>query len=133
MKYISSVAFSLCDYRDDADFSPLRPYVVQMVRRVLAEGLPLGVCLNINFPLVPQYQGVRICRMARGTWGNEVTKCHHPRGYDYWWMVGEYTNDEPDAEDTDNWALQHGYIAITPTRVDVTAYEVLQQMKDWEE
>ncbi len=131
MKYIPSVAFSLCDHRADADFEPLRPYVQQVVRRVLQEGLPEGVCLNINFPLLPTFKGVRVCRMAKGTWGNEVTRCRHPRDYDYWWMVGSYTNDEPEATDTDNWALQHGYIAITPTRVDVTAYEAIEKIKDW--
>ena len=133
MKYIPSIAFSLCDHRDDADFEPMRPYVRQMVQRVLDEGLPLGVCLNINFPLASEFRGVKVCRMAKGTWGNEVTKCRHPRGYDYWWMVGTYHNDEPDAEDTDNWALNHGYIAITPTQIDVTAYEMLAKMKDWEQ
>lgn len=133
MKYIPSMAFSLCDYRADADFEPLRPHVRQMVQRVLREGLPTGVCLNVNFPLVPAFQGVKVCRMAKGTWGNEVTRCHHPRGYDYWWMVGQYTNDEPEAADTDNWALGHGYVAITPTQVDVTAYEALANMKDWEQ
>ena len=131
MKYIPSVAFSLCDHRDDADFEPLRPLIRQITERVLKEGLPLGVCLNVNFPLVDAYQGVRVCRMAKGTWGNEVTKCHHPRGYDYWWMVGSYTNDEPEAEDTDNWALSHGYVAITPTQIDVTAYSAMDLISDW--
>ena len=131
MKYIPSVAFSLCNHADDADFEPLRPLVRTITSKVLADGLPLGVCLNINFPLVPAFKGVRICRMAKGTWGNEVTKCHHPRGYDYWWMVGQYTNDEPEAEDTDNWALTHGYVAITPTQIDVTAYGAMDLLKSW--
>jgi len=131
MKYIPSVAFSLCDHSDDADFSPLRPYVRTITTRVLAEGLPTGVCLNVNFPLVAAYKGVRVCRMAKGTWGSEVVKCHHPRGYDYWWMVGCYNNDEPEADDTDNWALTHGYIAITPTQIDVTAYQAMSLIKDW--
>ena len=131
MKYIPSVAFSLCDYRDNADFEPMRPYVCQMVQRVLKEGLPLGVCLNINFPLRAQFKGIKVCRMAKGTWSNEVTRCHHPRGYDYWWMVGHYNNDEPEADDTDNWALTHGYIAITPTQIDVTAYQAMLLIKDW--
>ena len=131
MKYISSVAFSLCDHRADADFSPLRLLVRQITERILKEPLPQGVCLNVNFPLVDHYQGVRVCRMAKGTWGGEVEKRHHPRGYDYWWMVGYYTNDEPDAEDTDNWALSHGYVAITPTQIDVTAYEAINLVKSW--
>lgn len=132
MKGIPSVAFSLCDHSDDADFAPLAPLVREITQRLLAEGLPKGVCLNVNFPLATAFKGVRVCRMARGTWGNEVVRCHHPRGYDYYWMVGEYTNDEPEATDTDNWALTHGYVAITPTRVDVTDYGVMDMIKGWQ-
>ena len=158
MKYIPSVAYSLCDHNPDADFEPLRPYIQRFTQRVLSEGLPKGVCLNINFPLLantehseapevraatagtdspavaaPSYKGVKVCRMAHGSWVNEVTRCHHPRGHDYFWMVGHYINDEPEATDTDNWALTHGYIAITPTHIDVTHYDMLRQMKSsWE-
>lgn len=131
MKYIPSVAFSLCDYSAEPDFEPLRRYIRGILSHVLSEGLPKGVCLNVNFPLVPEFKGVRICRMAKGTWGNEVVRARHPRGYDYYWLVGSYTNDEPQAEDTDNWALEHGFVAITPTQVDVTDYPALEMMKNW--
>jgi len=131
MKRIPSVAFSLCDFRDDADFKPMERLVKIITERVLSEGLPQGVCLNVNFPLATEYKGVRICRMAKGSWQNEIVKCAHPRGYDYYWMVGEYSCDEPQAEDTDSWALAHGYVSVTPTRVDVTSYEMIEQMKDW--
>ena len=130
MKYIPSVAFSLADIRSDADFEPLRPYVRQTVRHVLAEGLPEGVCLNVNFPMGNEFRGVKVCRMAKGTWYGECDKNHHPRGYDYFWMTGHYRNDEPDAADTDNWALQHGYVAITPTRIDVTAYDAIEKISE---
>lgn len=131
MKYIPSVAFSICDHSDDANFEPLAPLVKMITKKLLSDGLPHGVCLNVNFPLADTFAGVKVCRMARGTWGNEVVRCRHPRGYDYFWMVGEYTNDEPEATDTDNWALTHGYVAITPTTVDVTDYEMLRQMQSW--
>ncbi|MBQ3744277.1 MAG: 5'/3'-nucleotidase SurE, partial [Prevotella sp.] len=61
MKYIPSVAFSLCDHRDDADFEPLRPLIREITAKVLADGLPKGVCLNVNFPLLPTYKGVKVC------------------------------------------------------------------------
>ena len=131
MKYLPSVAFSLCDHDEDADFSPLRPLVRLITRKVLEEGLPKGVCLNVNFPKW-HFNGVRVCRMAHGTWYDECVKERHPRGYDYFWMVGRYRNDEPEADDTDNWALTHGYVAITPTRMDVTHYEMMQQMNSWD-
>ena len=131
MKGIPSIGYSLCDHDPEADFDPLKPYIQRITKEVLKQGLPFGTCLNVNFPKGTEYQGVRVCRMANGTWGNELVKCHHPRQYDYYWMVGKYTNDEPEAEDTDNWALTHHYVAITPTTMDVTAYGLMEQMKGW--
>lgn len=131
MKGIPSIAFSSCNYDENADLSALAPYVRTIVRRVLSEGLPQGVCLNVNFPAEPPFRGVRPSRMGRGSWINEVVKEHHPRGYDYYWVVGEYLNEEPEAEDTDQWAINHGYIAITPTTIDMTAYAMLDRLKDW--
>lgn len=131
MKYIPSVAFSLCDHRDDADFEPLRHYVRAITRKVLNEGLPKGICLNVNFPLAKEFKGMKACRMARGTWDNEVDKREHPHGYDYYWMTGEYHCDEPEANDTDYWALRNGYVAVTPTTLDVTAYDMLGAVSQW--
>lgn len=126
MKHIPSVAFSLCDHRDDADFSPLRPFVRSITSHVLRQGLPSGVCLNVNFPLTAAFRGVRVCRMAHGSWNKEVVEMHHPRGYNYYWLTGEYTNEEPEAADTDNYALNHGYVAVTPTTIDVTAHDSIK-------
>lgn len=131
MKYIPSVAFSLCDHSEDADFEPLRTLVRRITSRVLAEGLPAGVCLNVNFPLAESFRGVKVCRMAKGSWVNECEAMQHPRGYEYFWMTGHYVNDEPEADDTDNWALTHGYVAITPTTIDVTSYDMMERMKGW--
>ena len=129
MKYIPSVAFSSCYYNEDADLEPLHPYVEKIVSRVLADGLPKGTCLNVNFPARKQFEGARACRMTWGSWINEVDRRHHLRGYDYFWMVGEYRNDEPEAQDSDQWALNHGYVAITPTTVDVTDYAFLKRLQ----
>lgn len=74
-----------------------------------------------------------MCRMGYGSWINEIAKCEHPRGFNYYWVTGEYRNDEPDATDTDQWALNNGYVSVTPTRVDVTDHLLLKQMKDYEE
>lgn len=139
MKYIPSVAYSLCDHDENADFEPLRPYIRKITQHVLDNGLPKGLCLNVNFPKKDEqdgfrtvkgdYRGVKICRMGAGSWMNEITTCHHPRGYDYYWMVGHYQDDEPSARDTDSWALDHGFVAITPTRLDVTDYEAFEMLK----
>lgn len=132
MKYIPSVAFSSCYYNEDANLEPVRPYVVQLVKKVLTEGLPKGVCLNVNFPAEESFRGFKVCRMTYGRWVDEIVTARHPRGYDYYWVVGRYQNDEPENTDTDQWALNHGYVAVTPTTMDVTAYEFLSKIKHWE-
>ena len=131
MKYIPSVPFSSCYYHEEANLEPLRPYVQQIVRKVLSEGLPKGICLNVNFPDRQHFEGVKVCRMTFGSWVEEIDKCRHPRGYDYYWVVGHYHNDEPGIEGTDQYALNNGYVAITPTKVDVTAYDFMKQLQDW--
>ena len=109
----------------------LKEDVIRIVGMVAEKGLPKGICLNVNFPEFPPFKGTKICRMCYGRWMNEVVKERHPRNYDYYWMVGEYVNDEPDAESTDQWALNHGYIAITPTQMDVTAYSFMKELESW--
>ncbi|MCF0202242.1 MAG: 5'/3'-nucleotidase SurE [Bacteroidaceae bacterium] len=144
MKHIPSIAFSLCDHDPDADFSLMTPYVRKITQAVLDNGLPDLVCLNVNCPATnpnsrmpdpngrafSEYKGIKVARMAKSAWYNEVVKCQHPRNFPYYWLTGSYSNDEPQAEDTDNWAVNNGYVAITPTKVDVTAYEAYGFIKD---
>lgn len=131
LKGIPSIGYSLCNHLADADFSPAFPYIHRITEQVLEHGLPMGVCLNVNFPKAPIYKGVRICRQTKGSWINEWIHCDHPRGGEYFWLTGVFDNHEPQAEDTDHWALNHDYVAVTPTQIDVTAYEVMNEMKNW--
>lgn len=131
LKGIPSVGFSLCNQDANADFSPILPYVTRIASEVLAHGLPYGVCLNVNFPNTPTIKGVKICRQTDGVWINELQRADHPRSKDYFWMVGQYKNLEPGAEGTDHWAMDNGYAAITPTQVDVTAYQMIEKLTHW--
>lgn len=129
MKGIPSIAFSLCDYDADANFSPMRDIVRRMVTNALEKGMPHYACLNVNVPKEILHEEVKFCRMAHGHWRQEVEKCHHPaRGYDYYWMCGYYQNDEPEATDTDAWALANGYISVTPITVELTDFSYLSKL-----
>lgn len=125
-----SVAFSLCDHRPDANFEPLRPYLIDFMYKAIAAGLPEFTCLNINFPLAPKFEGIKVCRMARSRWQNELAEREHPWGQKYYWLVGNCVELEPDATDTDRWALAHGYVAVTPTTLDVTAHQLIDVLKN---
>ena len=123
VKGIPSVAFSLCNDDFDADFSAMREGIRNIVQNVLDEGLPKGVFLNVNYPDVKELKGVKICRMGLSHWPNEIHKRTKTDGGIEYRVSYEYHNDEPDATDTDAWALDNGYVAITPTTIDVTHYQ----------
>lgn len=130
MKGIPSIAFSLCSHDADADFSPTYDVIRKVVSNVLERGLPYGSCLNVNFPAIPVYKGVRICHQAYGTWVNEWVAHDHPRGGKWWWLTGEFRIDENN-EYADRVALDNGYVAITPTKIDLTDYALLNDMQGW--
>lgn len=132
MHGIPAVAFSLCDFSPDADFDPLRPYLIDFVFKAIASGLPPMTCLNINFPKAQKFKGVRICRMARTHWDNEFTRARRPGipGAYVYWLTGDRVNEEPEATDTDAWALENGYVAVTPETLDVTAHGLVAGLKD---
>lgn len=125
-----AIAFSLCDHRMEADFEPLRPYLIDLMFKAITVGLPPLTCLNVNFPRVPKFRGVKVCRMAHSQWQRELQEREHPWGGKYYWLVGECVELEPEAEDTDRWALAHGYVAVTPTRLDLTDGELVEVLRE---
>ena len=46
-------------------------------------------------------------------------------------VAGNYANHEPEATDTDRFAIDNGYISITPIQIDMTDYPLLEEMKGW--
>ena len=129
---IPSIAYSLDNQSADADFEPLSSYIRRLTSLVLEKGLPFGSCLNVNFPSAQAFAGTRICRMAYSSWIDEYTLCNHPHGEHYYWLGGECINDEPDESDTDSWALERDFIAITPIKVDATDFELKDMLGNWD-
>ena len=125
MKGVPAIAYSLRSRQKECDFSPYEDVVERLARHVLADGLPQDVCLNVNFPVVDRLQGVSVCRMARGDWSHEWEQTSNPGEYI---LSGYFTNLEPDATDTDYWALDHGLAAITPLHLDMTYYPLLSSL-----
>lgn len=131
---IPSIGFSLLDYSYNADFSATIKLCRPIAERVLHEGLSQGVCLNVNVPVLAadKINGYKVCRQNKGSWQEEFEKRTDPRGVDYFWLTGYFHNDEPEATDTDEWALNNGYISIVPIKIDFTDYNELTRMKAWE-
>jgi 5'-nucleotidase len=132
MNGVPAVGFSLDDHAADPDFEPSRGFIHRIAEAVLQNGLPEGICLNVNIPKVPELKGIRLCRQARGKWVEEFDIRKHPRGGEYYWLMGRFQNDEPEATDTDMCAMGQGYVSVVPSQIDVTAYPMLETMKSWD-
>lgn len=128
---ILSIGFSIDTHSLDADFSMFEPYVLKITRQALKNGLSRGICLNVNAPK-GEIAGVKVVRQSDGQWVKEYEKRTDPQGRNYFWLTGYFENGEPDAEDTDEWAILNNNISIVPTKIDLTAYEALEYVKGWE-
>ena len=122
MKGIPSIGYSLRTLKHKCDFAPYEEQVVRIASFVLQHGLSQDTCLNVNFPEVERLAGMRVCRMGRGRWVQEWISANNPRGMNAYWLTGRFLNLEPHSDDTDYWALDHGYGSITPIRLDMTDY-----------
>ena len=128
---IASIGFSINSHSPEVDFSEFEKYVLKIASETLKNGLPHGICLNVNAPC-GKIAGIRIARQCNGRWTKEFAKRTDPRGRDYYWLTGYFENHEPEREDTDEWAIDHGFISIVPTKIDLTAYEAMETIRGWE-
>jgi len=131
LKGIPSIGFSLCNHQPDADFEPAGLYIRKIAAMILEKGLPPLTCLNVNFPDTPHLKGVKVCEQAKGCWENEWVTCPRLDDHHYFWLTGSFTDHELENENNDHWALENGYVAITPTTVDMTAYGFIDELNDY--
>ena len=97
--------------------------VVWVARRVKQYGLPPHTFLNVNIPAVPTggYKGYMITRQGSVRTGAEsFVEMKHPSGRTIYWNVYNERNSAPQPEGTDFWAVENGFVSVTPMSVDET-------------
>jgi 5'-nucleotidase len=128
---IPSIGISLTDHSPLADFTQAVEYARNIAEKTLQQGLPHGVCLNLNVPDVPDVKGLKVCTQTKGYWTREFQLLKDPTGRTVYWLTGDFENEEPENTQSDEWALSQGYAALVPLRIDMTAYSFLEELKKW--
>lgn len=130
---IPAIGFSLLDYSHSADFSAVDDFIKTIMLNVLKNGLPEGICLNVNIPAVSkdQLKGIKVCRQAKGRWDEKFDERTDPHEHNYYWLTGVFKNGDAD-KDTDTWALLNNYISVVPVHADFTAQKALMAIKKWD-
>lgn len=129
---IPSVGLSLQDHSPNADFEAAKHFGRIIIDKLLASG-ETHTCLNVNFPKIPlqDIKGIKACRQTKGCWHEEFDKRVDPHGREYYWLAGKFFNEEPEATDTDEWALENGYVSVVPVQLDMTDYKALENISAW--
>lgn len=130
---IRSMAVSLSTYREP-DFGVAARFAARLAQDLPRLQLPQGVCLNVNVPSLPENQikGVLLTRQEDGVLVERYERRVDPRENIYYWLAG--INSRRHLEPgTDYWAIENGYISITPIHHDLTHYACLEMLsgRDW--
>ena len=113
------IAFSTPVIADEPDFERLEPHV----ERVLSVLLPDARLKLVNVNLPPQPRGLCWARQSVRHYDGKVVRGEDPMGREhYWFTVTPIEGPEPG---TDRWAMEHGYVSMTPLRLDLTSEEEL--------
>ena len=133
MNGIPAIGYSLYSLDPDADFDHLDTAILEITKKVLKEGLPKGVCLNVNFPkrCEEPMQGIKVCRQAACRWVEYFEDKYDEDGQQYYDLDGTFVSDDI-MPDTDLWALHHNYASLVPTCFDWTAHQCIDPMREFE-
>ncbi len=117
---LRGIALSTPATQEEPNFEQLMPAVEELLG-VLIEATDLEL-VNVNFPPQPP-KGIRwTCQSVRH-YDGEVVPGQDPMGRRHFWFVVKPL--ETTDEDSDRWAVEHGYTSVTPLRVDLTNEEQL--------
>jgi 5'-nucleotidase len=122
---LRGIAFSTPVSDDEPDFDILKPWVTRVLE-LLIEAREL--CLvNVNLP-VNRPRGICWTRQSVRHYDGRIVPGKDPMGRGHFWFT--VVPMEPAEEGTDRWAIEHGYVSMTPLRLDLTDHHELAAVRE---
>jgi len=128
---LPSIAISLagprCEHYDTA----------ALVAKILVERLketPLTseTILNVNVPDLPfsELKGIQVTRLGTRHVAEPTIKALDPRGRKIYW-IGPPGLEQDAGPGTDFYAVNSGFVSVTPLHIDLTHYKMLDELSTW--
>jgi len=129
-------AFAISTIADDQDvyhFHPAAEFARSLTLVILKNGIPPNTLLNVN---VPNTDGLpirryKITRQGKRIFGDPIVEKIDPRGKKYYWIGGAYLGFE-NIPNSDLLAIHQNYISITPILLDLTNYNSIEKLHQWD-
>ena len=129
---IPSMALSLASFTvKEFDFTC--KIAVELVHKILKNGLPEGTLLNVNVPAVKEekIEGIVITRQGKGRYEEFFDKRVDPFNRTYYWLSGKRMVLDSESDIDDVVVLQNK-VSITPVCYELTNMDMLQNLKSWD-
>jgi len=128
---ILGVALSVASY-GNIDFSYAANFAMKLCQQVATKDYPKNTILNVNIPYVlpEKIAGIAVTHLGTIKYKNSFERRTDPRGKVYYWLAGEAIEDNNDVG-SDVWAIKNNYISVTPILIDLTKYDIIDIIKEW--
>ncbi len=103
-----------------------------LLEDLLGREVPPDTLLNVNLPPIDpaEVRGVRVTSLGRRRYSDSLTRATDPSGKEYFWIGGgEMSWHGPPGSDFR--AVEEGYISVTPLHLDLTNYDLLEEIRGW--
>src|SRR5690606_22234928 len=118
------IALSAPAGQTEPDFEKLEPWIRRVLETLLhGEPMPL---VNVNLPRHPR--GLIWTRASVRQYDGSIVPTRHPLGRELFWFTVRPL--EPAEEGTDRWAIEQGWVSMTPLRLDVTDRDQLGHLRE---
>jgi 5'-nucleotidase len=131
MHGVPAIATSLAEAAAPREFVSAAEEVLGVARRVKQWGIPANTFLNVNIPPMPKdgYRGYMVTTQALLRGGNEsFAEMKHPSGRTIYWNV--YREGMKAPQGTDIWAVENGYVSVTPMKLNESDPSQTDRLKD---
>jgi 5'-nucleotidase len=119
---LRGIALSAPVTQAEPDFDALAPALAEALEVVMtAQDLQL---VNVNFPEQAP-RGIRWTRQSVRHYDGQVVPGKDPLGRAHFWFVVKPL--EAADEESDRWAVEHGYVSLTPLQLDLTNEQQLSR------
>ena len=113
-------------------FDTAAQVAVVLLKQIIKKPLPKDTILNVNVPDVAlaDLKGYQATRLGQRHKSEPVIKSEDPRGRSIY-RVGPPGGEQDAGPGTDFYAINAGYVSLTPLQIDLTRYDSLEALKAW--
>jgi 5'-nucleotidase len=126
-----AVAISLAG-SNPVHFETAAHVAVILLKQLINHPLPQDTLLNVNVPNIPlkELKGYQATRLGQRHKSEPVIRMSDPRGRPIYW-VGPPGAEQDAGPGTDFYAINAGYVSVTPLQLDLTWHDRIHAIKAW--